>query len=293
MVGSERKVGRYAPSPTGDLHLGNIRTALLAWLQVRSEGGQFLLRIEDLDTPRVVKGSSDQILRDLEWLGIDWDGEVVYQSQRTSLYEQALVELSDQQLIYPCFCSRKDIQQAASAPHSNGLIYSGECRSLSLFQREEKSKIKFPAMRCVADGGLAKSCGDFVVKRADGLFAYQLAVVVDDLEQGVTQVLRGQDLFDSTERQQYLAKKLSPQAVRIEYTHVPLMLDELGERLSKRDGSMSVSEYRNKGYSAEKLVGELLFNLGLLSDRAPVSILDLKGEKECQNYFKTIVNYQV
>jgi len=118
MTNNKIIVGRYAPSPTGDLHLGNIRTALLAWLQVRSQGGRFLLRMEDLDTPRVVKGSAEQILLDLEWLGIDWDGEVVYQSQRTNLYEDALANLTDQGLIYPCYCSRKDIQQAASAPHS-------------------------------------------------------------------------------------------------------------------------------------------------------------------------------
>lgn len=268
-------VGRYAPSPTGDLHLGNIRTALLAWLQVRLQGGKFLMRMEDLDAPRVVKGSADQILRDLEWLGLDWDGEVVYQSQRKDLYEQALKNLEQQNLVYPCYCSRKDIQQAASAPHSNGVVYSGVCRDLTDEQRNERSKIKQPAVRCKVNAQLMSECGDFVVKRADGLFAYQLAVVVDDLEQGVNTVLRGQDLFESTERQKYLAHKLAPNLPEIEYVHVPLMLDESGSRMSKRDGSQSVSEYRDKGYSAEKILGELIYSLGWRDIKDAVSTKEL------------------
>lgn len=266
-------VGRYAPSPTGDLHLGNIRTALLAWLQARSQGGKFLLRMEDLDKPRVVNGSAKQILFDLEWLGIDWDGDVVYQSQRTHLYEDALLNLTKQGLVYPCYCSRKDIQQAASAPHKQSVVYPGTCRNLSDVERIEKSKFKAPALRVKVDGDLSDSCGDFVVKRADGLFAYQMAVVVDDLEQGVTHVLRGQDLLESTARQQYLAKKISSELFEIQYTHVPMMLDESGVRMSKRDGSLSVSEYKAKGYCAEKLIGELAFSLGIVVNNDPV-VLD-------------------
>ena len=267
MAISKKVVGRYAPSPTGDLHLGNIRTALLAWLQVRSLGGKFLLRMEDLDTPRVVKGSAEQILSDLKWLGIDWDGDVVYQSRRTHLYQGALETLTEQGLIYPCYCSRKDIQQAASAPHSQGVIYPGTCRNLTNEQRAEKAKFKIPSLRVKVDGDLLNSCGDFVVKRADGLFAYQMAVVVDDLEQSVTHVLRGQDLLESTSRQQYLASKLSPQSHEIQYKHVPLMLDDAGMRLSKRDGSLSVAEYKSQGYSAQRLIGDLAFSLGLLDSK--------------------------
>ena len=275
MTNNKTIVGRYAPSPTGDLHLGNIRTALLAWLQVRSLGGKFLLRMEDLDVPRVVKGSAKQILLDLEWLGLDWDGEVVYQSQRTHLYEDALAKLTEQELVYPCYCSRKDIQQAASAPHNQGVIYPGTCRVLSGIERIEKAKSKSPAFRIKVDSDLLANCGDFVIKRADGLFAYQLAVVVDDLEQGVTHVLRGQDLFESTARQQYLAKKISPTSYKIEYTHAPLMLDESGVRMSKRDGSLSVAGYKAKGYFAEKLIGELAFSLGIVANDDPITAVQL------------------
>ena len=141
VVNNHKMIGRYAPSPTGDLHLGNLRTAILAWLQVRSQGGTFLLRMEDLDTPRVVKGSDEQILEDLEWLGIDWDGEVVYQSQRTELYQQALADLSEQDLIYPCYCSRKDIQQAVSAPHQSAGVYPGYCQNLTKDEQLELSLI--------------------------------------------------------------------------------------------------------------------------------------------------------
>ena len=272
MTVKQKVIGRYAPSPTGALHLGNLRTALLAWLQVRSQGGVFLLRMEDLDLPRVVKGSDKQILHDLEWLGIDWDGEVVYQSQRTDLYQDALNRLSEMELTYPCFCSRKDIQQAASAPHVAPGVYPNVCRDLSKEQCEEKSLSKAPAIRCKVQGDLVNTCGDFVIKRADGLFAYQLAVVVDDLDQGVNQVLRGKDLYDSTPRQRYLASLLEPNKEEINYTHVPLMLDSEGVRLSKRDGSLSVSSYRSKGIAPDLLRGELVYGLGWIDQIQPISM---------------------
>ena len=276
-------IGRFAPSPTGDLHLGNLRTAILAWLQVRSQGGTFLLRMEDLDTPRVVKGSDEQILKDLEWLGIDWDGKIVYQSQRTELYQQALAGLSEQGLIYPCYCSRKDIQQAVSAPHQSSGVYPGYCQNLTKDEQLAKAIKKEPALRCKVDGELVNSCGDFVVKRADGLFAYQLAVVVDDLDQGITNVLRGEDLADSTQRQKYLARRLSSNSAEIEYVHVPLMLDEHGKRMSKRDGSLSVSEYRSKGISAEQIIGRLAYSLSIINNDEPLSLLDLLKESNCLN----------
>ena len=274
-VANQKIVGRYAPSPTGAMHLGNLRTALLAWLQVRLQGGEFLLRMEDLDTPRVVEGSAQQILNDLEWLGLDWDGEVIYQSQRLSLYQEALDFLDDKQLIYPCYCSRKDIQLAASAPHTHAGVYSGLCRNLSPEQAMKKAQQKTPALRFKVTGDLARTCGDFVVKRADDLFAYQLAVVVDDLEQGVTHVLRGQDLANSTERQLYLAKVLEPKLTPIHYTHVPLMLDESGVRLSKRDGSLSVNEYISQGKNAEALIGEFALELGFIGSFKPISAQQL------------------
>jgi len=268
LINSSRVIGRYAPSPTGALHLGNLRTALLAWLQVRVFDGEFLLRMEDLDTPRV--------------LGLDWDGDVVYQSQRLSLYEESLEFLKERDLIYPCYCSRKDIQQAASAPHSSPGVYPGLCRGLSSEQQAERALRKSPALRLKVEGDLQTSCGDFVVKRADNLFAYQLAVVVDDLDQGISEVLRGEDLEGSTDRQLYLAKVLKPEAQPVSYTHVPLMLDEFGVRLSKRDGSLSVDEYVDKGGNAKQMLAQFAVSLNLVESCDEISaneLLELLKEK--------------
>ena len=267
--------GRYAPSPTGDLHLGNLSTALLAWLHARLKGGRFLMRMEDLDTPRVVPGSADKILADLEWLGLDWDGEVVYQSQRQALYQQALEILSERNLIYPCFCSRKDIQLAASAPHAPTGVYPGTCSDLTAAAIAERTRAKSPAFRLRVESDLEADCGDFIVKRADQLFAYQLAVVVDDLEQKISHVVRGQDLIDSTGRQQYLARLLQPNIPSIEYHHVPLVCDSSGQRLAKRDGSTGVAHWRAEGKSAEDLVGDLSKQLGLMPTAEPLSANEL------------------
>ena len=270
-----RIIGRYAPSPTGELHLGNLRTALLAWLSVRKQGGEFRLRMEDLDTPRVVKGSADQILKDLEWLGLDWDGPVMYQSSRIEAYEQAMKELGDKGLIYPCFCSRKDIQQSASAPHGKTAVYAGTCRALSDAEREQRTLFKSPAFRVVVSGGLMVDVGDFVIKRADHLFAYQLAVVVDDLAQSVNEVVRGADLISSTARQTYLLKHLSVTGERINYRHAPLMMDNKGQRLSKRDGSASIRQWRNAGGTADELLALLIKSVGVEFDGDTISALEL------------------
>ncbi len=268
-------VGRYAPSPTGDLHLGNLRTALLSWLHARLQDGRFILRIEDIDMPRTVEGSADRILRDLEWLGMDWDGEVVYQSKRLNLYRDALSSLQQKSLIYPCFCSRRDIRDAASAPnggpgHKGGeVIYPGTCRNLDAVQQEQQHQLKAPAYRMRTHGQLARDCGDFILKRSDQLYAYQLAVVVDDLDQGVTHVVRGADLATSTARQQYLARQLNPSAVQIEYWHAPLMLDESGSRMAKRDGSTSIRAWQtdHRG-EAQELIAFLLGSLNLTEQSA-------------------------
>lgn len=264
-------VGRYAPSPTGDLHLGNVQTALLAWLHARLHGGVFLLRMEDLDTPRTVAGSDAVILDDLAWFGLDWDGEVVYQSQRTDLYQQALDSLTQQGLTYPCYCSRKDIQSAASAPHGSTGVYPGTCRHLNSEQQAAKAQHKSPAIRVRVNADLAKTCGDFVIRRADGLFAYQLAVVVDDLAQGITDVVRGADLADSTDRQRYLASLLAPQSKPIKYHHAPLLLDASGQRMAKRDGSYSLQSARVNGQTPESLIGDSLHALGLMPTKQPIS----------------------
>jgi glutamyl-tRNA synthetase len=222
--------GRFAPSPTGDLHLGNLRTALLAWLFARSAGGRFLIRMEDLDTGRVRPGVEERQLADLAALGIDWDGPVVRQSERQALYEDALERLET----YPCYCTRAEIREAASAPHGIVGAYPGTCRELSSAERAAlDASGRPPALRVKADGEV----DDFVVRRGDGAFAYNLAVVVDDADQGVDQVVRGADLADSTPRQVWLARALglSPP----EHVHVPLVLGPDGARLAKRHGDVT------------------------------------------------------
>jgi len=275
MLSSPKPVGRYAPSPTGDLHLGNLRTALLAWLYTRLQGGIFLMRMEDLDVPRIVPGSADKILRDLEWLGIDWDGDVLYQSDRLEQYERAVVALEQQNLIYPCYCSRKDIQQAASAPHGQTAVYSGTCRHLNATQRLQKRRVKSPSIRVRVDSTLSDECGDFVIKRADGLFSYQLAVAVDDLDQGVNEVVRGADLKSSVARQLYLARCLAPTSISIRYLHAPLLNDHSGQRMSKRDGSQSVDQWIDDGGSAESLVAHLSASLGLIDYQKALTAQEL------------------
>ena len=299
-------IGRYAPSPTGDLHLGNLRTALLAWLQVRLQGGEFLLRMDDLDQPRVVIDSADQILQDLEWLGLDWDGEVVYQSKRHDLYQNALEELSHNGLVYECFCSRKDIQQAASAPHNTLGVYSGTCLGLDSEIIELKRLQKSPALRVQVnskkiefeDGclglfshNLSESCGDFVIKRADGLFAYQLATAVDDKEQGVTDVLRGADLLDSTARQIYLTQALDDTIKPPKYWHVPLMLDDQGERMAKRGGALSLAEWRAEGKTAPELITFLAGSLGLIDTKLAISAGDLLIDLSLEEWHQQIRSF--
>jgi glutamyl-tRNA synthetase len=272
-------IGRYAPSPTGRLHLGNLRTALLAWLHARLNGGEFLLRFDDLDMPRVVKGSAEQIVEDLKWLGLDWDGDIYYQSNNILRYEAALERLQQQGLIYPCFCSRKDIQQAISAPHIQLPIYPGTCSQLSEQQLSQKLQFKNPSLRyqvedkmirfsdCILGDQeelLRESCGDFIVKRADGLFAYQFAVVVDDIAQGVTTVVRGSDLLDSTARQIGLFESFGRQAPG--YVHVPLLMNESGDRMAKRDGSDSIKMWKESNRSAEQLIAYLANSIGILGD---------------------------
>lgn len=276
-------VGRYAPSPTGRLHLGNLRTALLSWLQMRLLKGKFYLRMEDLDTPRVVAGSADQILRDLEWLGLDWDGDVVYQSQQTVQYEDAIAQLQSQGLLYPCYCSRKEIQQAVSAPHGVTPVYPGTCRDLFPKEQQKRQQQKQPAIRVCVNGmdvsfiddcsgsqhQTESECGDFVVKRADGLYSYQLAVVVDDINQGVTHVMRGDDLLDSTARQIWLGRQLTNGGFDVSYAHVPLMKDDSGQRMAKRDGSDSILSWQERDRAtAEELVAYLARSVGLYSEKS-------------------------
>ena len=232
-------VGRYAPSPTGHLHLGNLRTALLAWLFARSAGSEFLMRMEDLDSSRVRPGYAEQQLEDLAAVGVDWDGEVVFQSQRLALYEEAIARLRDAGLVYECFCTRAEIRAAIEAPHGplpEG-AYPGTCRDLTEAERERRRARRPGALRVRAD---APGVDDFVIRRNDGAPAYNLAVVVDDAAQGVEQVVRGADLAESTPRQQWLCRALG--LAQLDYVHVPLVLGPDGSRLAKRHGSVTLRE---------------------------------------------------
>ena len=286
--------GRYAPSPTGRIHLGNAATALLAWLSVRARGGAYVLRLEDLDTPRVVAGSTEGILRDLAWLGLDWDeGPDVggphapyLQSQRRRLYEEAFDRLRRAGIVYRCFCTRRDIQSAASAPQAPGdeVLYPGTCRSLGENDVAERLAAgRVPAWRFRVEpeavAGFddlvrgrfapeAESIGDFVVRRADGVAAYQLAVVVDDAAMGIDEVVRGGDLLPSTVRQNLLYHALGTRAPA--YAHVPLLLGADGARLSKRHRGVTLAELRSDGLRPETIVGRLSFLLGLRPTDAPL-----------------------
>ncbi len=279
--------GRFAPSPTGPLHLGNARTALLAWLDARSRRGALAMRVEDLDGPRVRPGLEARILEELRWLGLDWDeGPDVggphgpyRQSERGDRYAAALDRLRAEGLVYPCFCSRAEIAQASQAPHASdeGPRYPGTCRDLSPADRAVRGARRPPAWRFRVPYGpvafrdtfhgecsfdVAATVGDFVVARADGVPAYQLAVVVDDAAMEVTDVLRGDDLLPSTSRQLLLFRALGLPAPR--FAHVPLVVGPDGERLAKRHGALSVGELRERGADPAAVVGLLAAASGLL-----------------------------
>ena len=233
--------GRFAPSPTGPLHLGNLVAALGSWLFARRANGRWLVRMEDLDAPRVVPGSAEEILEALRRYELEWDGEVVFQSQRTALYETALATLREKNLVYDCGCSRADLQRAASAPLGGEAIYPGTCRNglppgrvaRAIRFRASDDSIAFDDRLC---GRIEAKADDFIVRRADGVFAYQLAVVVDDALQDVTQVVRGRDLLSSTPRQIALQRALGYPTP--EYAHLPLVLNADGSKLGKRDGAL-------------------------------------------------------
>ena len=280
--------GRFAPSPSGRMHLGNLWSCLLAWLAARSQGGRMVLRLEDLDPDRCTQDWCDQVMRDLEWLGLDWDNEPVYQSRRTEAYRASFTQLEERGLIYPCYCTRAE-RLAASAPHrSDGVvIYDGRCRRLSPQEREELAGTRRPAWRVEVpeetasfvdriqgpfSQNLARDCGDFILRRSDGVYAYQLAVVVDDAAMGVTQVVRGSDLLDSTPRQLWLQKELG--LPHPEYGHVPLLLAPDGRRLAKRDRDQELGALQNQ-YTAPELVGRLAHLAGLIPEPAPVTPAEL------------------
>lgn len=279
--------GRFAPSPTGRLHLGNARSALLGWLWARSEGGEFLLRIEDLDPDRSKPVFIDAIFEDLEWLGLDWDGPVWRQSERTALYDQALAQLEKNGRAYRCWCSRSEVLRAASAPHlgEEGPIYPGTCLAARVANTTRQPSWRFRVAPGVVrfqdeihgevSQNVAREVGDFVIRRMDGVASYQLAVVVDDALSGITHVLRGEDLLSSTARQVQLQQAFGFQGSR--YAHVPLLLQADGKRLAKREGASTVAGLRALGWSSQRVLGQLAAWSGLGSG-APVAAAELVGE---------------
>ena len=282
-------VGRLAPSPTGVLHLGNARTFLLAWLSVRARGGTLLLRIEDIDGPRVKAGAAEQTIEDLQWLGLDWDGEVFVQSRRRMLYRAAAQQLCDLGLAYPCVCTRKEVDEAASAPHEanvDGPMYPGTCRGRFRSLDDARAQTgRAAALRFKVDvdavpfvdgfrgpqQGVVR--GDFVVQKRDGDPAYQLAVVVDDAAQEVNEVLRADDLLPSTPRQLLLYRALG--LTEPSFVHVPLVVGHDGLRLAKRHGDTSLRHFRRCGVAAEQVVGYLAKLCGLRADASPCAVGEL------------------
>ncbi len=290
--------GRFAPTPSGLLHIGNAFTAVASWLQMRQANGQFVLRVEDIDTARSRADLARRQLDDLRWLGIDWDeGPDVggphapyVQSERMSLYEAALERLKQAGLMYPCYCSRSELARIASAPHglsSEGGAYPGICRHLTEEERQAKEAHKTPALRFKMSGQpvtfndgwagettfVGDAVSDFVVKRADGMFSYQLAVTVDDAAMGITDVLRGADLLDSTPRQLALYEALGLTAPS--FAHVPLIVGADGERLSKRDRSLTLTSLRDAGVAPERLIGVLANAAGWIDRPEPITAREL------------------
>ena len=282
-------VGRFAPTPSGRMHLGNVFSALMAWASVRSQNGSLILRIEDLDIRAHNPQYTSLLLDDLQWLGLTWDKGPYYQSKRTELYQEALSDLRQQGLLYPCFCSRADLH-AAQAPHASDgtYVYARTCRNLSQSEREELSVHKIPATRMQVPNkiytfedrvygstsqNLAESCGDFIVQRADGVFAYQLAVVVDDADMGITEVVRGSDLLSSTPRQLYLQDVLG--LSHLTYAHLPLLVAPDGRRLSKRNHDLDLGVLRSQGKTPEEILGFLAYCVGLTEENEPLSAVQI------------------
>ncbi|MBP2637735.1 MAG: gltX2 [Firmicutes bacterium] len=286
--------GRFAPSPTGEIHLGNVWTALLAWLQVRSAGGNMVLRVEDLDADRSRPAYIAGMMADMKWLGLDWDeGPDVgghyapySQNERREMYQAALEKLTAAGLVYPCYCTRAEL--AASAPHAGEQerVYAGVCRQRQF--AESRPAGRPPALRLAVPAGetsftdlhagaicqnISQEVGDFVIRRSDGIHAYQLAVVVDDAAMQITRVLRGHDLLSSTPRQLLLYHLLDWEAPV--FTHVPLLVDEAGHRLSKRQQALSIAALRAQGIKAEDIIGYLAWKAGLIDTCQAVKASEL------------------
>lgn len=288
-VSVKAPVGRFAPTPSGRMHLGNVFAAMVAWLSVRSRGGSLVLRMEDLDTQRTSEENARILREDLLWLGLDWDLETPAQSQRSAVYDRYFQQLQEMGLLYPCYCTRSQLHNV-NAPHlSDGTyVYPGTCRSLTdaqkaAMERQPAWRVKVPEGNWTVEDlcqghyaqALSSQCGDFVVRRADGVYVYQLAVTVDDGEAGVTEVVRGMDLLSSAPRQMYLQKLFG--FPHPDYGHVPMLLSADGRRLSKRDQDLDMGALRQR-CTPEKILGALAFAGGLIPRQEPVSAKELAGE---------------
>ena len=291
-------VGRFAPTPSGRMHLGNVFAALMAWLSVRSRDGELVLRMEDLDRQRTSGEFAEVLRQDLQWLGLTWDRETPAQSTRGEVYEQYFEKLREMGLLYPCYCTRSQLH-TVNAPHlSDGTyVYPGTCRDLteqqrSAFDRKPAWRVKVPdreyALTDLCYGefrqNLSQDCGDFVVRRADGIFVYQLAVVVDDGEAGVTEVVRGWDLLGSAPRQMYLQELLG--FAHPQYGHVPMLMSADGRRLSKRDRDLDLGQLKDR-FPAETVIGILAHAAGLLDKPEKISAAELAGEFSWERVKKT------
>jgi len=280
--------GRFAPTPSGRLHLGNILCAMLAYLSARSQAGRFLLRIEDVDIPRCPRRLAQQAIDDLTWLGFTWDEEPLYQSDRSDIYRAALHRLAEGGHTYPCFCTRAQLMSLA-APNlgDTQVIYQRTCANLTPEEAAQRALTRAPATRLrvpdedisFTDGlfgiqteNLERDCGDFILRRSDGLYGYQLAVVVDDALQGVTEVVRGRDILSATPRQLYLQRLLGYGAP--EYVHIPLLVDHHGRRLAKRDKDLDLTALAQR-FTPADILGMLAFSAGLIEEVRPVTLEQL------------------
>ena len=284
-----KPVGRFAPTPSGRMHLGNVFAALIAWLSVRSRDGEMVLRMEDLDTQRTSVAFAEILREDLAWLGLDYDRETPPQSRRTAAYNGYFEKLREMGLLYPCYCTRSQLH-SVNAPHlSDGTyVYPGTCRNLTdaqrrAFDRAPAWRVKVPDKTWTVEDrvqgtytcNLSTDCGDMVVRRADGVYVYQLAVTVDDGEAGVTEVVRGMDLLSSAPRQMYLQELFG--FPHPEYAHVPMLLAPEGRRLSKRDRDLDLGVLRQR-ITPETLIGTLAFASGLIDQNVPISARELSKE---------------
>ena len=299
-MNKKKVVGRFAPTPSGRMHLGNVFAALIAWVSVRSRDGSLVLRMEDLDTQRTSQENAQILRDDLLWLGLDWDVETPPQSQRSAVYDRYFDMLKEKGLLYPCYCTRSQLHNV-NAPHqSDGTyVYPGTCRDFTAqqqaaFQRNPAWRVRMPDENWqVNDLGqglftqnLQTQCGDFVVRRADGVYVYQLAVTVDDGEAGVTEVVRGMDLLGSAPRQMYLQSLFG--FPHPEYGHVPMLLAEDGRRLSKRDKDLDLGVLRQH-ISPEALIGVLAYSAGLIPQNAPISAKELATVFDWKNLQKEAI----